>query len=131
MFFVFSCSTINPTHTNSYEPEIHPGATYRFNEASATLKIFQTGAITITAPSVSAVQSAVEHIYPLVFIFKKDKPPQHVPARKRVLTDNNENMLKVAHKSKKRRKYDDYSDEDDFIVDDEIVDEEMSTEEDF
>lgn len=78
----------------------------------------------------SAVQSAVEHIYPLVFTFKKDKPPQHL-VRKRMLTDNNENMLKGAHKSKKRRKYDDHSDEDDFINDEEILDEEMSNDEDF
>lgn len=80
----------------------------------------------------SAVQSAVEHIYPLVFNFKKDKPPQHLPVRKRVLTDNNENnKLKGAHKSKKRRKYEDHSDEDDFINDEEILDEEMSNDEDF
>ncbi|XP_015781157.1 TATA box-binding protein-like protein 1 [Tetranychus urticae] len=56
----------------SYEPELHPGATYKFKEAKATLKIFQTGAITITAPSILSVQHAVEHIYPLVYEFKKD-----------------------------------------------------------
>lgn len=106
----------------SYEPEINPGATYRFKEVSATLKIFQTGSITITAPSVDAVQSAVEHIYPLVFHFKKDKP-----LLKRVLTDNNlneDNKLISVHRNKKRRKYADYSEEDE-----DLIDEEMSNDE--
>ena len=58
----------------SYEPEIHPGATYRWKETKATYKIFQTGAITITAPSVAAIDSAVQHIYPLVVPFAKEKP---------------------------------------------------------
>lgn len=40
----------------------------------ATLKIFQTGSITITAPSIRNVQLAVEHIYPLVHEFRKPKP---------------------------------------------------------
>lgn len=62
------------THCCSYEPELHPGATYRFEAGRAVLKIFQTGALTITAPSISNVQLAVEHIYPLVFEFKKEKP---------------------------------------------------------
>jgi hypothetical protein len=69
----------------SYEPELHPGATYRFKEVSATLKIFQTGAITITAPSVLKVQQAVEHIYPLVYLFKKEKPPPTALSRKRAM----------------------------------------------
>ncbi|XP_017476560.1 PREDICTED: TATA box-binding protein-like protein 1 [Rhagoletis zephyria] len=58
----------------SYEPELHPGATYRMKELKAVLKIFQTGSITITAPSVQNVQLAVEHIYPLVYEFRKPKP---------------------------------------------------------
>ena len=58
----------------SYEPELHPGATYRIKEMKAVLKIFQTGSITITAPSVKNVQLAVEHIYPLVYEFRKPKP---------------------------------------------------------
>lgn len=58
----------------SYEPELHPGATYRIKELKAVLKIFQTGSITITAPNVRNVQLAVEHIYPLVYEFRKPKP---------------------------------------------------------
>ena len=57
----------------SYEPELHPGATYRWKNIKATYKIFQTGAITITAPSVASIESAVHHIYPLVLEFRKDK----------------------------------------------------------
>ncbi|KAJ6218470.1 hypothetical protein RDWZM_009627 [Blomia tropicalis] len=58
----------------SYEPELHPGATYRISELKAVLKIFQTGSITITAPSVRNVQRAVEYIYPLVYEYRKPKP---------------------------------------------------------
>ena len=34
--------------SNSYEPELHPGVTYRIKEPKATLKIFSTGSITVT-----------------------------------------------------------------------------------
>lgn len=57
----------------SYEPELHPGVTYRIRDPKATLKIFSTGSITITAPSVANIQSAVERIYPLVHKFRKPK----------------------------------------------------------
>ncbi|XP_054717696.1 TATA box-binding protein-like 1 [Uloborus diversus] len=59
----------------SYEPELHPGATYKIKELKATLKIFTTGSITITAPCIQNVQLAVEHIFPLVYEFKTQKPP--------------------------------------------------------
>ncbi|XP_045112764.1 TATA box-binding protein-like 1 isoform X6 [Portunus trituberculatus] len=35
----------------SYEPELHPGVTYRIEHPKATLKIFSTGSITVTAGS--------------------------------------------------------------------------------
>jgi len=57
----------------SYEPELHPGVTYRIRDPKATLKIFSTGSITITAPSVANIQAAVERIYPLVHKFRKPK----------------------------------------------------------
>ncbi|CAG2159967.1 unnamed protein product [Oppiella nova] len=60
----------------SYEPELHPGATYRMKDIKAVLKVFQTGAITITAPSIGSVQNAVERIYPLVHEYRKPKPNQ-------------------------------------------------------
>ena len=58
---------------SSYEPELHPGVTYKIKDPKATLKIFSTGSITVTAPSVNNVQRAVEHIYPLVEQFHKPK----------------------------------------------------------
>lgn len=57
----------------SYEPELHPGVTYRIKEPKATLKVFSTGSITVTAPCVANVQSAIEHIYPLVSEFRADE----------------------------------------------------------
>ncbi|XP_072937024.1 TATA box-binding protein-like 1 [Epargyreus clarus] len=54
-----------------YEPELHPGVTYKLYNPRATLKIFSTGGVTITARSVSDVQSAVERIFPLVYEFRK------------------------------------------------------------
>lgn len=58
----------------SYEPELHPGVTYRLKSPKACLKIFSTGSITVTAPSIANVQAAIEHIYPLVVQFRMDKP---------------------------------------------------------
>ena len=45
---------------NSYEPELHPGVTYRLKEPKATLKIFSTGSITVTG------------IYPSTKVFSID-----------------------------------------------------------
>nr|CAG4650451.1 EOG090X0CO7 [Sida crystallina] len=64
----------------SYEPELHPGVTYRLKEPKATLKIFSTGSITVTAPCVNNVQSAIEHIYPLVYEFRKERSPEELLA---------------------------------------------------
>lgn len=57
----------------SYEPELHPGVTYKIKYPKATLKIFSTGSITVTAPSVANVEAAIKHIYPKVFDFQKKK----------------------------------------------------------
>lgn len=43
----------------SYEPELHPGVTYKLKEPKATLKIFSTGSITVTGE------------FYLCFIYKK------------------------------------------------------------
>ncbi|XP_053602630.1 TATA box-binding protein-like 1 isoform X2 [Plodia interpunctella] len=56
-----------------YEPELHPGVTYKLYDPKATLKIFSTGGVTITARSVNDVQSAVERIFPLVYEFRKPR----------------------------------------------------------
>ena len=47
--------------------------TYKIKEPKATLKIFSTGSITVTARSVANVQAAIEHIYPLVYEYQKPK----------------------------------------------------------
>ncbi|CAB3388494.1 Hypothetical predicted protein [Cloeon dipterum] len=68
----------------SYEPELHPGVTFRINKPyRATLKIFSTGSITITgAPSVLAVQSAVEQIFPLVQPFRSERTAAQIERMK-------------------------------------------------
>lgn len=58
----------------SYEPELHPGVTYKLKTPKATLKIFSTGSVTVTAASVADVQTAIEHIFPLVYEFRKERP---------------------------------------------------------
>lgn len=57
----------------SYEPELHPGVTYKIPSPKATLKIFSTGSITVTAPCVANVQSAIEHIFPLVLPYRMER----------------------------------------------------------
>merc|ERR1712179_481600 len=66
MPFAIKITPFSAKHRNiaSYEPELHPGVTYRLKHPKATLKIFSTGSITVTAPCVGNVQSAIEHIYP-------------------------------------------------------------------
>jgi transcription initiation factor TFIID TATA-box-binding protein len=54
----------------SYEPEIHPGATVRLPE-KAVLKVFTTGSVTLTAPSVERINTAVNEIYPQLFECRK------------------------------------------------------------
>lgn len=39
----------------SYEPELHPGVTYKLKTPKATLKIFSTGSITVTGKSILSV----------------------------------------------------------------------------
>lgn len=61
-----------------YEPELHPGVTYKLRYPKATLKIFSTGSITVTAASVANVQAAIEHIFPLVYEFRKKRTPEEL-----------------------------------------------------
>lgn len=80
--FAIRITQFSRDHPNqaSYEPELHPGVTYRCKDPKATLKIFSTGSITITAPSVTNVRLAVEHIYPLVSHddYKKPKSKEDI-----------------------------------------------------
>lgn len=70
-----------------YEPELHPGVTYKVKDLKATLKIFSTGSITVTAPSVANIQLAVHYIYPLVFQFRKEFGNREEMLRKRLLAE--------------------------------------------
>ncbi|CAF4068363.1 unnamed protein product, partial [Rotaria sordida] len=54
----------------SYEPEIHPGATVRLNN-KVVLKVFTTGSITLTAPSVELINTAVNEFYPQLYECRK------------------------------------------------------------
>ena len=67
----------------SYEPELHPGATFKLKELKTTLKLFATGSITLTAPSVQTARQAVEQMYPLLEKFKhassSSAPPAQTP----------------------------------------------------
>ena len=44
MFFMFY----------SYEPELHPGVTYKIANPKATLKVFSTGSLTVTGEQLVA-----------------------------------------------------------------------------
>jgi len=80
----------------SYEPELHPGVTYKIRNPKATLKIFSTGSITVTAPSVANVQAAIEHIYPKVFEYQKKKELADIHAELQ-LKQENEMGIKRKH----------------------------------
>uniref|UniRef100_A0A0A9ZFM7 TATA box-binding protein-like 1 n=1 Tax=Lygus hesperus TaxID=30085 RepID=A0A0A9ZFM7_LYGHE len=79
MPFAIKITLFSERHREAeYEPELHPGVTYKLKNPKATLKIFSTGSITVTAPSVSDVQRAIETIYPLVYEFRKEKTKEDV-----------------------------------------------------
>ena len=56
----------------SYEPELHPGATFKLKDLKTTLKLFTTGSVTLTAPSVSVAQQAINQIYPVLYEYKRN-----------------------------------------------------------
>lgn len=55
----------------SYEPELHPGATFKIKDLRTTLKLFTTGSITLTAPTVDVAQKAITYIFPIVKEFRR------------------------------------------------------------
>lgn len=81
-----------------YEPELHPGVTFKIKELKATLKIFSTGSITVTAPSVGNVNQAIEQIYPMVYPFRREKTAEDervirkLMTKKRSFTEIDENV---------------------------------------
>lgn len=61
--------------TVSYEPELHPGANIMVKDPKASVKVFTTGSITITASNTEKIQKAVELTYDLVSKYWMPKPP--------------------------------------------------------
>ncbi|EFA04368.2 TATA box-binding protein-like 1 [Tribolium castaneum] len=77
MPFAIKINSFSERHKEAdYEPELHPGVTYKLQSPKATLKIFSTGSVTVTAPSVADVQAAIEYIFPLVYEFRKERTPE-------------------------------------------------------
>ncbi|XP_056646279.1 TATA box-binding protein-like 1 [Diorhabda carinulata] len=87
MPFSIKISSFSEHHREAdYEPELHPGVTYKLKSPKATLKIFSTGSVTVTAPSVADIQAAIEYIFPLVYEFRKErtKEEREAIARKKL-----------------------------------------------
>ncbi|KAF7271356.1 hypothetical protein GWI33_015714 [Rhynchophorus ferrugineus] len=81
MPFAIRINSFSERHREAdYEPELHPGVTYKLQNPKATLKIFSTGSVTVTAPSVADVQAAIEHIFPLVYEFRKERSKEEIEA---------------------------------------------------
>lgn len=55
----------------TYEPELHPAATFEIKELKSTLKLFTTGSITLTSPSVDLIKQSIARIYPILVEFKR------------------------------------------------------------
>ena len=54
----------------SYEPELHPGASFKMEDIKSTLKLFTTGSVTITAPSVDASKRALNQMQSILLKYK-------------------------------------------------------------
>ncbi|KAL3271306.1 hypothetical protein HHI36_021795 [Cryptolaemus montrouzieri] len=81
MPFAIKINSFSEQHKEAdYEPELHPGVTYKIKNPKATLKIFSTGSVTVTAPSVADVQAAIEYIFPLVYEFRKERTAEEQAA---------------------------------------------------
>lgn len=79
MPFAIKINSFSERHKEAdYEPELHPGVTYKLTNPKATLKIFSTGSVTVTAPSVADVQAAIEYIFPLVYEFRKERTKEEL-----------------------------------------------------
>ncbi|KAE8752424.1 hypothetical protein FOCC_FOCC000896 [Frankliniella occidentalis] len=88
MPFAIKITAFSEQHKEAdYEPELHPGVTYKLKKPKATLKIFSTGSVTVTAPSVASVQAAIEYIFPLVYEFRKERTKEDIIALKRKLRE--------------------------------------------
>jgi len=77
----------------SYEPELHPGATFKLVKIKATLKLFTTGSITLTAPSVLVAQDAINQIYPILVEFKRTFTSDVVTNQSQNISKNQHNVM--------------------------------------
>ncbi|KAK3855172.1 hypothetical protein Pcinc_038404 [Petrolisthes cinctipes] len=59
------------TCTGHYEPELSLAVTYKIEDPKATLKVFNTGSVTITASKIENILKAIEHVYPIAQEFKR------------------------------------------------------------
>ena len=57
-----------------YEPELHPGATFKLAQLKTSLKLFTTGNVTLTSANCELVRKAVEHIFPILERYRRDTP---------------------------------------------------------
>lgn len=100
MPFAIKITNFSERHKEAdYEPELHPGVTYKLKEPKATLKIFSTGSVTVTAPSVADVQAAIEYIFPLVYEFRKERSPEEVQAAKRRRLEKSHEVEQVLYRA--------------------------------
>lgn len=76
----------------SYEPELHPGATFKLSDLKTTLKLFTTGSVTLTAPSVSVAQQAVNRMYPILYEYRRNAPPQSTLPSSLTTTSNSNHI---------------------------------------
>ena len=80
--------------------------------------------MTFEAPCVNNVQSAIEHIYPLVFEFRKERSPEEIAAIQAAIIARG--LKRKRHSSFSTKKDDD--DEDDVcIIEDDDPDEEFDS----
>uniref|UniRef100_A0A8C5NWA0 TATA box-binding protein-like 1 n=1 Tax=Jaculus jaculus TaxID=51337 RepID=A0A8C5NWA0_JACJA len=56
----------------SYEPEPHPAVSCRIKSLRAASQVFSTGSIAVTGPSVKAVATTMEQVYPFMFESRKE-----------------------------------------------------------
>ncbi|GAU99774.1 hypothetical protein RvY_10726 [Ramazzottius varieornatus] len=57
----------------SYEPELHPAASWRLPDIGGQMQIFQTGSVSITAPNVATAQLTFDTIFPKLRLYSKPK----------------------------------------------------------
>lgn len=135
----YSLLYLLPFHPFRYEPEIFPAVDYKLKGSGTkkykySLRIFESGAISVTASDVSLLHDAVQHIYPLIFQFKKQKPnASHLSHMKKRKKDE-EDPSSISRRTFKRRRRGSCEEEDDvdlqdYVVDDGEVEEESTSSE--